>query len=339
MISRATGLASLALLAWALDWTLRLAGADWLFVKGDAASIRQAARMAPENAGYAGALARAEPGRAVEILRAAAARHPLDGGLRIELGKAQEQRGDFSAARQSLLDATRLDRGFAPRAALAEFYCHRRDAERFWPAMREALSVSYGDGWEQFRQCWSLTFDAKAILERAIPDRPHVLRFYLDFLLNEKRLDASTPVALRVLARADRDSALSLLNYCDRMLENGRGEQAQIVWDGLVDRNLVVESGRGFDWRISNIPGIRVQRSAGGWTVHFSGMQPETAEILARYVTLDPARRYILRCPVPERSGLACALTHGRLVLLYRRPPGASRLEGPVQVGEPGVTQ
>jgi tetratricopeptide (TPR) repeat protein len=354
------GVASLALLAWALYWTMRLERADWLFLKGDTASIRQAMRLAPKSAEYASALAQAEPDRAVEILREAAAENPLDGGLRLELGLAEERRGDFASAERSLHDAIRLDRGLGTRAALSDFYFHRHDAEKFWPAVREALAVSYGDDWEQFRQCWSLSDEAQTILERAIPDRPQVLRFYLDFLLSEGRPDAATPVAKRVLARADRESALSLLNYCDRMLEKWRGDEARFVWDGLVERKLIAESGRGFDWRISEVPGIRVAPSAGGWTIHFSGNEPESAEILSRYVALSPHRRYVLHPVLPAESGLKCELflsdgrdlpsesgalqapdgvTLGRLVLAYRRLPGTTRLEGTVHVSEIGLSQ
>jgi len=346
MVSRVMGIGSLALLIWALYWTVRVARADWLFVKGDAASIRQATRLAPENAEYAGALAQLESDRAVDILHGAAARNPLDGGLRVELGVAQERHGEFAGAERSLVEATRLDRGFGPRAALADFYFHRHDTERFWPAVKEALAVSHGADWEQFRQCWSLRDDAQTILDRAIPDRPHVLRFYLDFLLHEGRLDAATPVARLVLARADRESAPSLLNYCDRMLEKWRGNEAKVVWDGLVARKLVLESGRGFDWRVASGAGFRVERSAGGWTIEFSGRQAESVEILSRYVTLDPHRRYALNCP--SESGLKCELllpdgrdggTLGRLVLAYRREPGTTRLEGTVQVSEIGLSQ
>jgi tetratricopeptide (TPR) repeat protein len=358
MLSRFTGLAWLAVLACALYWTVRLQRADWLFVKGDAASIREAIRLAPGNVEYASALAEAEPARAVEILKSAAAQNPLDGGLRVQLGLAEEKRGDFVHAEADLLEAGRLDRGFAPRWALGDFYFHRQDAKKFWPVVREALNVSYGDVSAQFRQGWGLTRDADFILQRAIPDRPAVLRQYLNFLVSEGRLDAAVPVAGRVLAKADRDAAPSLVNYCDRMLADWRGEDALAIWNGLVERKLIAESGHGFDWRIAEAPEIHVERAADGWMLRFSGRQPESAEILSRYVPLVPGRRYRVS-GTPAESGLQCRLlvadgrdllslpqplanargsvTLGRLVLAYRRVPGTTRIEGSVAVGDLAV--
>jgi hypothetical protein len=317
MVHRFTGLAWLAVLVCALYWTVRLERADWLFVKGDAGSLRAAMRLAPGNAEYASALAVAEPARAVKILQEAAGRNPLDGGLRVQLGLAEEERGDFGGAEADLIEAERLDRGFAPRWALADFYFHRQEAEKFWPAVKSALDVSYGDVSAQFRQCWSLTGDADFILQRAIPDRPAVLRRYLDFLVSDGRLNAAARVALRVVARADREAAPSLENYCDRMLADWRGEEALAVWNGLVERKLIAESGHGFDWRIAEASGSHVERTGGGWILRFNGRQPESTEILSRYVPLVSGQRYRLSgCPV--ESGLECRLlvADGRDLLL-----------------------
>jgi hypothetical protein len=336
---------------------VRLVRADRLFVKGDAASIRQAIRLAPGNAEYASALAQAEPDGAVEILHEAEAWNPLDGGLRLELGLAEEQRGDPIGAERDVREAVRLDRGFGPRAALADFYFQRHDAEKFWPAVKAALAVSYGDVWAQFRECWALSSDAATILARAIPDRPGVTRLYLDFLLSEGRLDAATPVAERVLASGDKGAAPSLVNYCHRMLEKWRGAEALEVWQTLVERKWVAESGHGFDWRVSAGQGIRVERVGRGWRLNFSGQQAESSEILSRYVPLVPLRRYVLTASgIRSGSGLRCSVVLadgrdllgggsmafqtpenadlGRLVLAYRRVPGTTRFEGSVDVEE-----
>jgi hypothetical protein len=199
----------------------------------------------------------------------------------------------------------------------------------------------------QFRQCWALTGDGDFILERAIPDRPVVLRRYLDFLVSEGRLDAAAPVAQMVLARADREAAPSLVNYCDRMLAAWRGEEALAIWNALVERKLIAEAGHGFDWRIAETPGIHVERAGDGWRLRFNGRQPESAEILSRYVPLVAGQRYrISGCP--GESGLRCSLLGAdgrdlangppenanlsRLVLAYRRVPGTTRIEGSIAV-------
>jgi hypothetical protein len=357
MISRVTGVAWLALLMWALWWTVRLERADWLFVKGDEASIRQAMRWAPGNAEYASALAEAEPGRSAEILNEAEARNPLDGGLRLELGLAKEQRGDFAGAERDMREAALLDRGFGPRAVIADFYFRRRDAEKFWPAVKAALAVSYGDVWAQFRECWALSSDAGTILERAIPDRPIAMRLYLDFLLSEGRLDAAVPVAARVLASGDKGAAPSLENYCDRMLEKWRGADALAVWQALVERKWIAESGRGFDWRVPARQGIHVEHVGRGWRINFSGQQAESSEILSQYEPLVPNRRYVLTTSgIGSESGLRCGVlladgrdllgggsmafqtpenvSLGRLVLAYRRVPGTTRFEGSIHMQE-----
>lgn len=361
MFHRLIGALALALLAPALYWTLRLERADWLFVKGDAASIRQAIRLAPGTAEYYSGLAEAEPDGAVEVLREAVALNPQSGSLRVELGAAEECAGDFAPAEDNLLEAARLDRGFAPRSALSEFYFHRRNAQKFWPPAKEALSLSNGDVTGLFSDAWGLTSDAQTILDRMLPDRPPVLHQYLDFLVMAGRLDAAVPVANRLLTSADRQSAPALLQYCDRMLTQWRGEEAATVWHGLTARKLIAEnSGRGFDWQISTPEGINADRTAEGEVMTFTGRQPENTELVSQFVSLTPNRPYTLQVDyrasgIAPEAGVECAIylkdgrdllrgrgtlrpaysfrtpanaTLGRIVLGYHRALGTTRAEG-----------
>jgi tetratricopeptide (TPR) repeat protein len=325
----------LALLAAALYWTIRLSRADWLFRTGNPQFIQQAIRLAPGNPDYYSGWAQREPERAVDILEKGVALNPIHSSLRIELGLAAEEKGDFRKAEASLLEAMRLDTSFAPRWALSDFYLHRRDAEKFWPVVKAALAISYGDVSAQFRNCWALSSDPQTILERAIPDRVGVLRQYLGFLLNEGRIDAAEPVASRVLARADKDAVDVLLNYCDRLLEAGRSKQALTVWNGLSERKLIPYGpltpgegeapvngdfrlpglGAGFDWRPSFPDGIDMDRAGNppALMLSFSGKQPENAEILSQYVPLLPRRQYVLSVRyrvsgIDAESGLVCYL-------------------------------
>ncbi len=329
-IQRAAGLAALGLLGTAFCCMVRLQRADWLFIKGDTASLRQAVQLAPDTAEYSSGLAQAEPNRAVDILEHAIALNSFNASLQLELGLAREQQGDFAGAEASLLRSVRLDTGFGPRWALSDFYFHRRDANRFWPAVKDALTVSYGDVSAEFRNCWALSDDPRIILDRGIPNRPPILRSYLDFLLSEGRLDAAKPVADRILAHADRESTTSLLNYCDRMLAAGSLDAALDAWNGLARRKLIPYPelgangellvngdfrnpvlGHGFDWQLSIPEGI--YREEPGLTLHFSGRQPENVSIASQYVPLLPHRRYILTIRYrtvglgPE-SGLTCTL-------------------------------
>jgi tetratricopeptide (TPR) repeat protein len=358
-VYRVAGLAALGLLGAALYSTVRLERADWLFVKGDAASTGEALRLAPGNAEYASALAQAEPDRAVAILRKAAALDPRNAGLRTEWGLAAEQQGDLRGAEASLLAAMRLDTGYAPRWALSDFYFRRGDAEKFWPVTKAALAMSHEDVTGQFRNCWALTSDARTILERAIPERPAVLRQYLDFLLSEGRLDAAEPVAGKLLASADGNAVLPLLHYCGRQLEKGRGEQALTVWNGLARRKLIPhpelaaggelplnsdfrapETGHGFDWQFSSPEGVFADRTSSGLMLGFSGKQPEDVELLSQYVPLLAHRRYVLTVRyrvsgIGAESGLRCTvvLADGHDLLGGRGLLPGGELAGPT----PGV--
>lgn len=332
---RLGGLVALALIATAFYWTVRLARADWLFLTGNSINIQQAIRLAPGNPEYYSGWAQVDPARAVDILEKAVALNPIDWGLRIELGLAAEQQEDFPKAEAGLLKAMQLNAGFAPRVVLSDFYFRRQDAEKFWPVVRAALATSYGDVSAQFRNCWALSSDPHTILEKAIPDHPVVLRKYLDFLVNEQRLDAAQPVAGKVLAHADEDSAGVLLNYCDRLLVAGRDREALIVWNGLSERKLIpygelaaggkdvpVNSdfrlpglGTGFDWEVSAPDGIYLSRAGTppALMLSFTGKQPENAEILSQYVPLAPRRHYVLSvrysvAGIGAESGLMCSV-------------------------------
>ncbi len=335
---RAAGLTAAAVALTALYWTARLARADWLFLEGNPQSIQQAIRLAPGDPDYYSGWAQTEPDRAVDVLEKAVVLNPINSSLRIELGLAAEEKGDFRKAEASLREAMRLNTSFAPRWALSDFYLHRRDAEKFWPVVKAALTISYGDVSAQFRNCWSLSQDAPTILERAIPDRPKVLREYLEFLIGEKRMEAAAPVAERVLARAGAEDTAALLSYSDYLLEAGQSRRALALWNDLNGRKLLpyaplaAEMGRsltngdfarpnvnaGFDWRFTPPEGIYVERvgKPPAVFVSFTGQQPEDCEILSQYVPVLPNRDYVLSVRyratgIPAESGPLCRVLRG----------------------------
>lgn len=175
------------LCGYACYWSARWAIADYAI----RSSVQRALRLAPGNPDYYVRLAQVEPALALSALERAAVLNPLNSSVWIELAGAAEAHNDFRAAESSLLRAVKLDKTFAPRWLLAEYYSRRHDQAHFWPAVRAALATSYDDVTPLFDLCWELAPEPRVIQDRALPDRPDVWRQYFDFLLSKNRLDAA----------------------------------------------------------------------------------------------------------------------------------------------------
>ena len=331
------GVAGAAVFAAAAYWTVRIAYSDWVYRDYNAKSIREAIQLTPVNPEYYREWSEIEPGRAVEALEKAAALDPLNAAMWIAWSAALEERKDYGRAEACLLKAVDVDRTFAPRRMLAEYYYRRGEAKKFWPAVKAALATSYGDVTELFQECAALSSDSETI-PRALPRRPDVLRQYLEYAVAENRMEEAGAVAARVLAEANEQSTGALLRYCDRLLGMGRGRDALAIWNGLSERKLIPyaglrpEEGRsltngdfaagdlgaGFDWRTTAPGGVRIDRfeAPAALRIRFSGKQPERCEILSQYVPLMPGRGYILTvryraAGIGRESGLYCRILGG----------------------------
>src|SRR5205085_7070807 len=103
---------------------------------------------------------------------------PLDSAPVIRLGLRAELSGQRDGAEKLLLEAAGIDRLFEPRWSLVNLYFRTGNAEKFWPRVRSALDMAYGDLSPMYRLCWRFTSDPDLIL-RHVPDRPYVLARYL----------------------------------------------------------------------------------------------------------------------------------------------------------------
>ena len=301
-------------------WSVRLAWADGLAHSDSAEQVQAALRLAPDNAIYwlhwtDLEQAHGESG-GLGIVRATQA-DPYNAEVWIRAGLQAEVTGDFVHAEQLFLRAARQSLQYEPRWTLANYYFRRSDPEHFWPWAKSALAWSYGDRELLFDLCWRMQPDADVILERAIPDRPAVLRDYLAFLLHHDRSDAAQAVVRKLEAQASEEDRPLLLDFANRMLNQQRWPAALSAWNALCLRKVVhytpLDPSRGplltngefteepldsgFDWRLDDIKGVAAvyNESPHGLRFDFSGDQPENCNVVYQFVPVSPGKRYALR--------------------------------------------
>jgi len=320
--------------------SLRLAWADHLSRASDAETIGRAVAWSPGDADLRLKLAALEQAGGADpapALLAAARLDPMNAEVRIRLGLVAELRGNLPAAEDDLLEAARRSRQFAPRWTLANYYFRRGDQEQFWRWARESLLLGYGEVNPVFQLCWNMRPDAAFILERVIPDRRDVLSSYLGFLVQERRLAASGPVARKLAPLATKDDQRILSTYCDWQIEAGSTPAAVDVWNTLCNRRLLPYapldparapltdgsfnsvSGDGFAWRIAPGLAVTIGRNPSPrylW-INFSGDQPETCEPLLQYIPVTPGASYRFgfqyhTSELPAASGLRWRVSDGR---------------------------
>ncbi len=329
---------SVVVLVIAAAFSIRLAWADVEFRRGTEDSVARAVRILPDNIQYrlfhalqmeyAGADSTAELERAATL-------SPMSSAPRLRLGLQAEARGDVKSAEKWLLEAAKVDHGFEPRWALANFYFRQDRRDDFWTWMHAALEVSYGDRRPAFDLCWRVGKDAGEILERGAPRQQRdVLAAMLVYVLEKHREDAGA-VATE-LAKVHDATDVPLLDAASSVLiDSGDAEGAAHLWiaaghsmagapaGGVWNGNFAsVPRGAGFDWRLENPPGVtQVHLRGRGLRIELSGRQPEAARLLRQIVLLDPSRRYRLEWSartngLPDVTGLAWTLGNRRFPLL-----------------------
>jgi hypothetical protein len=389
-IVAAIAMVAMSIAAW---FSIRLAQADAEFHRGTPESVARAVEIMPRNTEYLSLRALQldyDGADSTQLLRRIATLAPLSSAPRIRLGLAAETRGDLDSAETWLLDAARIDRQFEPRWTLANYSFRRgseqtlwRDKfwwrEKFWKWMRDALQVSYGDRAPAFDLCWRESDDAEEILTRGIPASHEVRAAYLAYLLTGRRLSAALPVALQ-LASAGEPGYASLFYWAsDAFLDAQDGTSARTLWraigyplpEGIAAGDLVASaSGHGFDWRMPDVPGVDHLNldSPPVYRISLNGSEPESCELLRRFVSLHTHTRYVLHWESRTQNvafpsgiewriagqtvGLASSagwrsgeLTFAApgdlalLVLAYQRPSGQPRTEGSVELRQVTIVE
>ncbi|HLW76092.1 MAG TPA: hypothetical protein VKS01_03885 [Bryobacteraceae bacterium] len=368
---------ALGALAAAGYFSIRLAAADAEFRQRTPESVERAVEMEPGDTEYL-------LFRALELdydgqdssaaLKRAAELNPLNSAPRIRLGLNAEIRGDYATAEKWLQDAASIDRQYEPQWTLANFYFRRRDAAHFWPAMRDALEIGYGDRRPAFELCWNFPAgggDASTILKQAIPDRRAVLQSYLIYVL-EAHQDAVAGAALKYAELGgNRDVLLAAV---DALIASERAGEARRVWRamGLAANGVVFDGDfrgprldRGFDWRESDFTGVTytsLDQPSAALRITLDGREPESCELLSQVVEVEPRASYVLRWEAQltglkspsgmewRIAGKAAPLESKELrftatkeleplTLVYSRPNGETRAEASFELSKVSIEQ
>jgi hypothetical protein len=320
----------------AIWYSARFASAESLFRQGTSDSVSRAVAMAPQNAAYHARLAEflegvgGHPGSELET---ASRLSPFDSRYLNRLGFLAEVQQDYPAAERVLLRAADVDHGFQPRWALMNYYFRNRSSAPFWHWAELALRRGYGDLTPVFRLCWAQTPDSLPV-EKILPNDPEFRLHYLEYLNTEHSPEAAQRVALAVASEstpaADPEAPLT---FCSRIMEQNSAaalsvwnvlcmrqvlrcnplnpEQGGIVTNGDFSANPGISdnpSGRGFDWRLRRVDGVRAE-AGNGLSLYLDGRQPEIFEVLEQPLPLASHRRYSIRVefdatPATSDSGL-----------------------------------
>jgi tetratricopeptide (TPR) repeat protein len=278
-------------------------------------SVRLALGITPDSADYHFRLWQAEgegTGQSAELDRALAL-SPRYTAAWIARALEAESAGDRGKAEASLLRAVEIDHLYLSRWTLANFYLRAGDLPRFWTWARRAAEMAY-DPAALFQLCWRASGDSREILDRAIPDTPHLRRAYLDFLVRTNRLEAAEPLASEISLVADSSDLDRLLRYCDALLARRQVAPVLRVWNALTRRRIIpygaldpqtgasltngelaaVPLQHGFDWRPARVEGAGLSFDTGSSELRLSlsGKQPESCDFVEQYLPVLPNMKY-----------------------------------------------
>lgn len=231
---------------------------------------------------------------------------PVD---RIASAFARERNHDVAGAERDLLAGAEWDHLYEPRWTLAGFYYRQNRVDDFWTWTRRALAVGTHDLGGLFDLCWQVTDNASTIWQRAMPERKEVWNEYLAYLLTAQHWNAAVDTAGRLAPRATGEDLPMLLGFCDLAIEKD-AQAALPVWNSLCQRRLIESTaigpahflvngdlarrplGRGFDWRLPSVAGVRTEWMPREIHASFSGNQADGAEAIVQHLALAPAGRY-----------------------------------------------
>jgi len=287
----------------------RIARSDDLYLQGTAESIRASIRLEPDCWWCYIQLARLDESSAEELLQASLRLNPYNSEAAIDLGLRYESDGEFHRAEELLLLAFEVDRAYAPRWALANFYFRRDNLPVFWTWARRAAEMPADDIGALFELCWRVSPDPKTIEANIVEDNPDVVRQYIVFLIGKDLPAAAVNPALTLVRTGSQDSPESpasdrtlLFTLLDKLIHANDANDANALWNGLLRQHWIVADTSvpnnpqfsrdplpvGFDWTFSAYSGLNSWPGSSGLETEFTGNEPENCAIAEQTISLSP---------------------------------------------------
>ncbi len=282
-----------------------------------------------------------------------AGENPRSSAVHIERGLTAESAHDFATAERELLTAVALDRQYLPAWTLANYYFRRADRENFWPWAKRAADLSFDDAAPLL--ALADMFDPGHALDR-LGRSSKLQRAYLDLLIRDDRWPDAMAVA-RLMA-SDAGNFPRLRAFTTHLIAAKRGDQAFEIWNRVADRNPHPPTGEGFDWKLESNPHMTAGWRDGEFEFWLDGHEDDVVALVERTILIDRSEVTVRSQTRTTLTGLHWSLDSrvagplesspewreasetftsrhpglARLVLLYRRDPGALPAEGQIQV-------
>jgi hypothetical protein len=273
-------------------------------------SIRAAIRVEPDCWWCYIPLAQKDEQHAEELLRTSLRLNPYNSDAAIDLALRYEADGDFQRAESLLLKAFEVDRTYAPRWSLANFYFRRDNHPAFWTWIRRATEMPAEDIGALFELCWRASPDAKTIEANIDEDNPAVERQLVNFLFNKGQAPAAVHPILKLISLVSRerdgwlgDSDQSLFfKVLEKLIATNDAADASTLWRGLIAQHWIVADTSvpnnpqfardpllvRFDWYFSSYAGLHSWPGSAGLETEFAGQEPENCTVAEQIVSLSP---------------------------------------------------
>jgi len=281
----------------------KIARSDELYLQGTAESIRASIRLEPDCWWCYVQLARLDESSAEQLLQTSLRLNRYNSEAAIDLGLRYESDGEFHRAEELLLQAFEVDRTYAPRWSLANFYFRRDNLPAFWMWIRRATEVPADDIGALFELCWRVSPDPKTIEANIVEDNPDVARQYIVFLIGKNQPAAAANPALTLVRTGSPDSDQTLLfTLLDKLIRANDPIDANTLWNRLIGQHWIVADTSfpnnpqfsrdplpvDFDWSFPAGSGLHSWPGSSGLETEFTGDEPESCVIAEQTISLPP---------------------------------------------------